>query len=225
VKPYRVESQVPAASADGPVLFFLHGAGEIGTDLRHLRRHGPWLRGPDGRPKNPLAAPSISKLRVLAPLLEERTFWEPERLAFTLQQNLGKIAPAETPPVCLVGLSLGGRGVLDFALGYPRRFAAILCFCPAGGRSLVPSITALSETPIWFVHRINDDIVPAVHSAVLYDALKPHGHAWRTVLPPEDEAAHDCWTAIFAHPATYDWLRNPSAPPPEAAVMQSGDGG
>ncbi|MFL5439700.1 MAG: alpha/beta hydrolase-fold protein [Myxococcales bacterium] len=211
---YRVDLQAPPESAGGPTLLFLHGAGEIGTDLGNVRLHGPWLRGHDGRPRNQLAASSLSKLRVIAPLLEERAFWDPARLTLTLERNLD----AATTQVCLAGLSLGGRGILDLALEHPDRFAALLCFCPAGGKTLAGAIEALSDIPIWFVHRENDYIVPAVHSAVLYEALRRHGRAWRTVLPARVEDAHDCWTEIFAHPATYDWLRNPIMPPPEEAI-------
>jgi predicted esterase len=211
VNPYRVDSQAPPDSAGGPLLVFLHGAGEIGTDLGNVRRHGPWLRGPDGKPRNQRAASSLSKLRVIAPLLEERAFWDPARLALTLET----VAPT---PVCLSGLSLGGRGILDLAIEHPDRFAALLCFCPAGGKSLAGAIETLSDIPIWFVHRENDDIVPAVHSAVLYGALRRHGRAWRTVLPARVEDPHDCWTEVFAHPATYDWLRDPTKAPPEEAI-------
>jgi pimeloyl-ACP methyl ester carboxylesterase len=213
--PYRVDLQAPPESAGGPLLLFLHGAGEIGTDLGNVRLHGPWLRGHDGRPRNQLAASSLSKLRVIAPLLEERAFWDPARLALTLERQLEGSA---TTPVVLSGLSLGGRGILDLALEHPGRFAALLCFCPAGGKTLAGAIETLSGVPIWFVHRENDDIVPAFHSAVLYAALRRHGRAWRTVLPARVEDSHDCWTEVFSHPATYDWLRNPTMPPPEEAI-------
>ncbi|WP_298333474.1 phospholipase [Asticcacaulis sp.] len=180
-------------SGKAPVLVFLHGTGEIGTDVKLTTVHGPWAYSR----ANPDKAPFI----ILAPQLSEKVEWNPATLDEWLTQAL-KGLPADHSRLYLTGLSRGGRGTWNWAIAYPRRFAAI---APVSGDSLYrDGACALKDVPVWAFHGAKDDIVLYQPEDQFADAVRACGGEVNYTLYPDGN--HNAWDAAYATPSLYAWL-------------------
>ncbi|MBN2131920.1 MAG: prolyl oligopeptidase family serine peptidase [Sedimentisphaerales bacterium] len=176
-----------------PLMLFLHGAGERGSDLNLVKKHGPPKLIEQGK-----EFPFI----VVSPQCPTGVWW-PERLD-TLMALLDEIeSKYEVDPsrVYLTGLSMGGFGTWALACGKPERFAAIVPICGGGQWFLADR---LRKVPVWAFHGARDSVVPLDLSKSMVEAVKrTGGDAKLTVYP---EANHDSWTATYDDPKVYEWL-------------------
>ena len=105
-------------SSDGepsPLLLFLHGAGERGSDLNLVKKHGP--------PKLIGAGKSFPFI-VVAPQCNSDQIWQPYMLTALLDEVICDHNVDENR-VYVTGLSMGGFGTWSLAAYTPKRFAAI----------------------------------------------------------------------------------------------------
>jgi poly(3-hydroxybutyrate) depolymerase/peroxiredoxin len=185
-----------------PVVVFLHGSGQIGTDNREqldiglgpaLRKrglpfpaifvfpqsqHGSWLaESPDGRRASAILA-SVEK--------EYRT--DPRR-------------------VYLTGVSMGAEGVWSLAAADPRRFAAIVPVCGGGEPSLAG---ALTNVPCWAFHGDADPIVPVQATREMIAAITKAGG--RPLYQEYRGVDHACWDRVYADAELYRWLQSQASP-------------
>ncbi len=184
----------PGYSADRPwpLLLFLHGAGERGSDLNRVKIHGPAKLAAAGRD-----FPFI----LVAPQCPAEVWWDPEALT-ALLDDLNERYAVDPRRVYLTGLSMGGYGTWDLAIRQPDRFAAIAPICGGG----IPFLAArhLKDLPTWVFHGAKDQVVPISESERMVDALKAAGGNVRFTVYPE--AGHDSWTQAYNNPELYDWL-------------------
>jgi len=183
-----------------PMILFLHGAGERGTDIWKVAVHGP--------PKNVATHPDFPFI-VVSPQCPERQVWSRDVLLGLLDEVTAKYA-VDTSRVYLTGLSMGGYGTWDLGLTHPERFAAIVPIC--GGGQIISVLLsssdrgrALKSLGVWAFHGGKDPVVPLEESQRMVDALKKAGveDVHLTVYP---EAGHDAWTETYTNPKLYDWL-------------------
>jgi predicted peptidase len=116
---------LPAGCAPGsdkrwPMILFLHGAGERGTNVWKVAAHGP--------PKN-LAQNTDFPFIVVSPQCPEGRIWSNDLLAALLDEVARKY-PVGPRRVYLTGLSMGGYGTWGLGLACPERFAAIAPVVP-----------------------------------------------------------------------------------------------
>ena len=181
-----------------PMVLFLHGAGERGTDLKKVAVHGPPKLVQQGR-----SFPFI----LVSPQCPENQVWDTEvlmALVDTLQSEL-QVDPSRT---YATGLSMGGYGTWALASRYPDRFAAVAPVCGGGERirALLPNQReALKTLGVWAFHGGKDNVVALSESERMVDAFKRAGvtDIQLTVYP---EAGHDSWTEAFNTAGLYDWL-------------------
>src|SRR4028119_329769 len=104
-----------------PLVVFLHGSGESGSDLEKLKAHGPPKLIAQGK-----AFPFI----VVSPQAPDgvRRGWDVEVLNALLDDMLAKYS-VDTDRVYLTGLSMGGYGTWSWATANPERFAAVAPIC------------------------------------------------------------------------------------------------
>jgi predicted peptidase len=183
-----------------PMILFLHGAGERGTDIWKVAVHGP--------PKNVTAQPDFPFI-VVSPQCPEHQVWSKDVLLALLNEVTENYA-VDTNRVYLTGLSMGGYGTWDLGLAYPDKFAAIVPICGGGQMIsvLLPGADngrALRSLGVWAFHGGKDPVVPVEESQRMVDALKKAGvqDVKLTVYP---EAGHDSWTETYNNPQLYDWL-------------------
>jgi predicted peptidase len=190
----------PRGAKRWPLILFLHGAGERGTNLSKVAVHGP--------PKIVRTNANFAFILV-SPQCPSGQTWSEETLLGLLDDIIEKHKVDERR-VYLTGLSMGGYGTWSLGLKYPKRFAAIAPIC--GGGDLLPILlpatgnqAALKRLPIWAFHGGKDDVVPPTESERLVNALKRAGNTdvKLTVYP---EAGHDSWTATYNNPELYEWF-------------------
>ncbi len=183
-----------------PLILFLHGAGERGTDIWKVATHGPG--------KFAGAHPDFPFILV-SPQCPERQIWSADALLGLLDEVTAKYV-VDTSRVYLTGLSMGGYGTWDLGLTHPEKFAAIVPIC-GGGQMIAVLLSsrdngqALKSLGVWAFHGTKDPVVPLEESQRMVDALKKAGvdDVKLTVYP---EAGHDAWTETYKNPELYDWL-------------------
>lgn len=175
-----------------PLILFLHGSGERGTDLEKVKAWGP----PAIADKDP-----DFPFMVVAPQLDEGESWHALALKGLLDQVLAKFN-VDRHRVYLTGLSLGGYGAWDLASRYPDYFAAVAPICGGGITRMVESMRAV---PTWVFHGKLDDAVPEQESARMVAALQAAGGDVRyTVLP---EGGHvDAWVHAYEKAGLFAWF-------------------
>lgn len=188
-----------AGSERWPLVLFLHGAGERGTDFSALVRQG--------LPK--LATEQTIRYILVAPQVPDGEVWSIPTLA-ALLDRLVKELRVDSDRVYLTGLSMGGFGAWELATAYPQRFAAVVSI--SGGGNPVPACR-LRDVPVWLIHGRQDDVIPVEESEVLARRLRACGGRVRLTVYPD--VGHDAWTRTYSDPGFLRWLlaqrRNPSA--------------
>jgi predicted peptidase len=197
---YLPKGYASEATRRWPLILFLHGAGERGSDLSKVAVHGP-----------PKVAPTMADFPfiVVSPQCPEGQVWSQEVL-LGLLDHVMKTCRVDSERVYLTGLSMGGYGTWDLGISYPEKFAAIVPIC-GGGETikvlLAPQTKAdaLRSLPVRAYHGGKDTVVPLTESQRMVDALKKAGvqDVQLTVFP---DAGHDSWTEAYSNPELYQWL-------------------
>lgn len=222
VFPYRLSApQFPEKGKKYPLILFLHGSGECGSDNRlQLRAGVPALLGTLQQRPQPVM--------VLAPQCQAGNWWvkrlamKPEyaaakeptpalEVALELCRHLVSERQADPDRLYVTGLSLGGFGAWDAAQREPAMFAAAIPICGGGDIRRVQEIRRL---PIWVFHGTDDKNVPVECSRRMVELLRQIGS--RSVRYTEYEGAgHNVWDQTYANPEVIDWLlRQTRAPKP-----------
>ncbi|OGV66082.1 MAG: hypothetical protein A2498_01985 [Lentisphaerae bacterium RIFOXYC12_FULL_60_16] len=183
-----------------PLMLFLHGSGERGTDLQRVAVHGPLKHVNQGK-----EFPFI----IVAPQCPADQAWENDRLVRLLDHCL-KRYPADRNHIYLTGISMGGFGAWNLAIAHPERFAAVVPVC--GGGDMLSVLLADSaqaaefkRLPVWAFHGGNDSVVPPTESQRMLTALKQRG-AKRLKLTIYPTIQHNAWDNAYNNPKLYAWL-------------------
>ncbi len=204
------------ASRAWPVILFLHGAGERGSDGIRATAIGVGsaLRfGPDRIPAI-VVFPQVP--------LEQRWLAEPADAAMlALDRTLAEFH-TDAKRVYLTGLSMGGYGAWHLALAHRDRFAAIAVVC--GGITTYDNTSvrqspltmnasdpfafvanALKSKPIRIFHGADDPIIPASESRRMYDALR-NANAIDVQYTEFPNVGHNAWDAAYGSTELWPWL-------------------
>jgi predicted peptidase len=186
------------AAKHWPLILFLHGSGERGTDVELVRKVGLPKRI-DERPDFPCI--------VLSPQCPLDVRWpEQSDNVIALLDTVLSDLRVDHNRIYLNGLSMGGQGSWYLGALYPERFAAVLPIC---GRipeveGFPERVCALKDTPVWVFHGAKDDRVPVEHSERMAQILQDcGGNVQLTIFPDGD---HFCWGRIYEDQAVWDWL-------------------
>ncbi|MBN1588962.1 MAG: prolyl oligopeptidase family serine peptidase [Pirellulales bacterium] len=209
--PYRLLKPAGLDRRDGkhPLLVFLHGIGERGTDNRVQLRHG--------RPLMKATARDYRAL-VLVPQCPPTATWaarrwndtnhalpdkptEPLRLLVELIEQLKTRYPIDPARVHVMGLSMGGYGTWELIERYPDRFAAAMPVCGGGDESQAKRLTGL---PIWAFHGSADRLVPPIRSRGMIEAIRKAGG--QPKYTQYEGVGHNSWDRAFAEPELLKWL-------------------
>lgn len=174
-----------------PLLIFLHGSGERGTDIEKVKVHGP--------PKLVLTRPDFPFVTV-SPLLEAEGDWDVGKLDAMLAQVRRKVH-VDPARIYLTGLSRGGHATWRWAAERPELFAAI---APIAGRGDVTQACGLKDMPVWAFHGDKDNVVAPEGSSIMVDAINACGGSARLTM--YSNVGHDSWTRAYDDPALYAWL-------------------
>lgn len=194
-----------------PLVLFLHGAGERGSDNSSQLKHGVMSLIRHGITAND---PAI----LLVPQCSNGMQWVsvpwaakshtmpaqpslPMKLALALVHEKLSQLPVDPLRVYVTGVSMGGYGTWDAIQREPGLFAAAMPICGGGDTACAP---AIKHIPLWIFHGDKDGAVPVERSRDMFNALKACGSAAQYREYPG--AGHDVWTRTYADPAVLTWF-------------------
>ena len=183
-----------------PLILFLHGAGERGTDIWKVATHGS--------PKHVENHPEFPFI-VVSPQCPAGQIWSNDTLLALLNGIIPEYA-VDPGRVYLTGLSMGGYGTWRLGLTHPEKFAAIAPVC-GGGELITVALSSFEKSrsfrslAVWAFHGANDSVVPVSESQRMVDAVKKAGvqEVKFTVYP---DVGHDSWTQTYNDPRLYEWF-------------------
>ncbi len=200
-----------------PVILFLHGSGERGSD----GVRGTQIGAAAAIRHDPERVPAI----VVFPQAPLDTRWigEPADAALAALERETVEFNGDRSRTYLTGLSMGGYGTIHLALANPKRFAALVVVC--GGLLPHPTTTAVQRSPmipadadpytfvahalrnepIWLFHGDADPVIPVDESRRLFDELKRAGgtDVHYTELPG---VGHNAWDKAYADAEMWKWM-------------------
>ena len=178
-----------------PLVVFLHGAGERGTDIEDIKRLGVPKYLDKGLPIRAI---------VLAPQLFSRDIiWitvihELMELIRLIRDTVKAVDPQN---VCLNGVSMGGYATWELAMSYTSEFAAIAPVCGGG----TPwRGWRLADLPIRTYHGDADDTVPLSETLHMVEAVRQAGGKPECLLL--NGVGHDIWDWVYEHTDILEWL-------------------
>jgi len=195
-----------------PLVIFLHGAGERGTNNVAQLIHGTGLFiKPEVRERFPCF--------VLAPQCPPNQSWAgrrrdgsetnrpaqpaaPMQLTLAVADALGREFRLDTNRLYLTGLSMGGYGTWDCITRDPARFAAAAPICGGGDPKAVTP--AVAKVPVWAFHAENDPTVKVEQTRAMVLALREAGGH-----PKYFEyfgLGHNSWGQAYSEPELLPWM-------------------
>ncbi|MDO3444617.1 prolyl oligopeptidase family serine peptidase [Agrobacterium sp. V1] len=144
-----------------PLVVWLHGGDQGGSDVEKLRRSGLPKMIEEGRdfpflvfsPQNP----------------SEELLYPIERVAATLRSVVADHR-VDRSRIYLIGYSRGGFGAWSMAEQFPETFAAVV---PIAGGGIRHYLNRTNEkTAFWAFHGANDEVIPLSDTVVLVQRLQ-----------------------------------------------------
>ncbi|MGQ8334993.1 dienelactone hydrolase family protein [Sunxiuqinia sp. A32] len=212
--PYRIlypEGYAANNKEKYPLILFLHGVGERGSDnAKQLVHIGSFFTKPDVRKNYPAI--------VVFPQCPESSMWADYRrilkqedkdpptaamsLLLGLHKQLTKNSKVDKSRQYLMGLSMGGFGTYDMLSRLPKTFAAAVPICGGGYTQDVPKYA--SFTAMWIAHGASDNVVPVENSRRMVEALRKLKADVRYTEFPG--VGHNSWDATFKIPELMPWV-------------------
>lgn len=204
---YRLIAKPTQAQEKRPLVVFLHGAGERGSDntaqLKYLRE---FLR----------SAANDCNAVCIAPQCPRESSWanfrrdpnaadagprEPLALTLELINELQKEFPIDADRIYVTGLSMGGFGTWDILARQPELVAAAVPICGGGNPARAERMTGV---PIWVFHGDQDPAVKVEQSRRMVEAIKKAGGDVK--YTEYAGVGHDSWIKAYAEPELLKWM-------------------
>lgn len=219
--PYRVfypSDYDETSEKQYPMLFFLHGHGECGTNneyqIRVLQKPNQLLdRVVEAdntiivAPQCPCRPPEYEWVRLnhvwntgSREKLDE-TSTVAMQAAITLLDRFLANPKVDKARVYAAGISMGGYGAWELVTRRPEVFAAIMPVCGSGFPGYAEQ---LRHVAAWIFHGEADGTVPAKGALEMEAALRAVGADVRATYYPG--VGHDSWIPAYKEPDLLDWL-------------------
>jgi poly(3-hydroxybutyrate) depolymerase len=182
-----------------PLVLFLHGAGERGSDNRAQ------LAGQTGplvfvTATNQARHPSL----MVAPQCPSGGTWNDAtrrgQVAGLMTALIAEFS-LDTNRLYITGLSMGGYGTWDYMGRFPGFYAAAI---PMNGGGTAGLAGAMTRMPIWNFHAVNDSVVSVIESRNMVAAVRRAGG--NIIYTEYSNGDHGIWTPAYATPVLLEWL-------------------
>jgi predicted peptidase len=201
-----------------PLIIFLHGSGERGSDNdAQLTWGGDLFLDSLNRAKFPAVVvfpqcPNTSKWSEYNKSSKtdstgyqwgtDQAMLKPLKLVSDFIDTLLGSSVVDKKRVYIGGLSMGGFGTLELLWRKPGVFAAAFPICGAGNPEKVKSYQP--NLPIWIFHGEKDPVIPVSNSRLIYNTLKKTTAKVKYSEYPN--VGHDSWINAFNEPDLLPWL-------------------
>lgn len=186
-----------------PVLTYLHGAGEMGSDnnshlslmVRYCRSYPQFLndafivcpQAPEWWSASGVTTgPNARSLDIVMNIL----------------QTLPEYCSIDPNRHYVTGVSMGGFGTFSILEQYPYFFAAGVPICGGGNPE---TAYRLVNTPLWLFHSRDDNIVSFEGSNSMYNAIKAAG-GQKINFTILDGMGHNSWNATEHNDELFRWI-------------------
>jgi poly(3-hydroxybutyrate) depolymerase len=199
-----------------PLVLFLHGAGERGTDN---------LKQINGNINNLLARVKQTQYASLLVAPQANGWWSGAELvaAIALVENLRDNYNVDSTRLYITGLSMGGMGTWDAIATQPKLFAAAVPICGSGGRNVCYRMV---DQNVWAFHAADDPTVSVSGSRnMIAGIIACGGDPLYTEYPT---GGHGIWGTVYNTTAMYQWMyacrgqgiHMDSIPPPKGTRLE-----
>lgn len=196
-----------------PMMVFLHGSGERGTDNEAQTFHGGKLFA---------SSEELKDVIFIAPQCPWHDYWAPVNSDEGKVEHFPRYAPitkaleavkelmdsfinlgfVNTDRIYGTGLSMGGFGIFDLTMRYPDFFAAVEPIC--GGVNVYRCSDFDGRTAFRIFHGLADKAVDPNYSIQANDVLRSWGIDCELVTYPG--VGHGSWNNAFAESDFISWL-------------------
>ncbi len=198
-----------------PLILFLHGAGERGSDNALQLKHGAveFMRA-DRQAAHPCfvvmpQCPNDDKWVSVdwAPASGKGTF--PDEPSPSMKVAMGivnqwiKSGRVDPSRVYITGLSMGGYGTWFATAVENNPFAAAIPICGGGDPTWAKRYDSM---PIWNFHGSADTAVPVGRSREMIEALTEAKHQPEAKYTEYEGGGHDVWTETYKRDDLWEWL-------------------
>lgn len=202
-----------------PLLIFLHGSGERGSDNQKQLVHGSQFFTSTLRDKNQAAM-------IVFPQCAADDYWanidrqarqdgsisfdfkadgsptKSMQLLMSLIDSLIQLDYIDKSRIYVGGLSMGGMGTFELLWRRPEAFAAAFPICGGGNPETVKAYNP--NTAVWIFHGQADAIVLPEYSINMFKSMQQITMPVKLSLYPE--YGHNVWDAVFQDQEFLEWL-------------------
>lgn len=195
-----------------PLIVFLHGSGERGSDNEKQLLHGGAVFS---NPATAFKFPAYvifpqCKAKAWTGNINPREFMPgsnvpdespTESAIMELIDNLVANNPIDESRIYIMGISMGGIATYDLACRHPETFAAAVPICGAVNPDRLQNA---KDVNFLIFHGEADEEVPSICDREAYKALAQAGAEVDYI--EFAGMGHDCWNAAFNYPSLLQWL-------------------
>ncbi|MEZ6050578.1 MAG: alpha/beta hydrolase-fold protein [Planctomycetaceae bacterium] len=185
-----------------PVILFLHGAGERGTDgHRQLEAGlGPLVKmRADAFPAVVVFPQAVGLDR---PILQTWSADAPDgHRALAILDEVEAQYPVDPKRRVLTGWSMGGYGTWLLAAAEPTKWSAVVPIAGGGDTKTAPQLTHLN---LWAFHGTQDELVPVSEGRSMTAAVRDAGG--QAAFTEVADAAHDVWRRVYDSDVVLNWM-------------------
>jgi acetyl esterase/lipase len=196
---FKVANPVPGTKY--PIVIFLHGAGEMGTNNTSQitgQPAGPYCFA---RPN----AQAIFPCYVIVPQMN--TTWESassQNLILSIIDSVKAHYSIDTTRIHITGNSMGGMGTYYASRTHYDVYASFLPVCGQNGQASQAAQLALK--PFWAWHGLADNTVPIANDRMMIDTIRAAGgHPNFTVY---QGVGHDSWNYAYVDSDIVYWTKS-----------------
>jgi predicted peptidase len=197
----RAMINVPDGEGQFPLLIFLHGIAETGTNLANVMKYGPLKQLKDGI--------NIGEPKIIVHPQNQTGQWMVSEIDDILEY-CKKTFPVDPNRIYLMGVSLGGLGVWTYAQSpeHVKKLAAIVPICGGGNDPSKAHVLVNEGIPGWAAHAKNDERVAYNVTKRMVDAVNNLAGRVQINFSEYGIYGHSAWV-YFLRPeyGVYDWLK------------------
>ena len=206
-----IPARYDSSSKKYPLILFIHGIGELGTDLSKMLRAGlPRLINRKMFPADFEVNGQHFSFIVISPQFKK---WPTNDEVKSVLDYAVKNFRIDTSRVYVTGLSMGGGVTWEFDAQYGSSVAAIAPICGGSWPDTKRAEKIASfNLPVWAFHNSDDATVPVSYTVDYVKKINSFNPSVKAKYTTWPTGGHDSWTKAY-DPATkedgknvYEWM-------------------